>query len=146
MQASIGSNDFDPPSLAACRAGCCLRCLVLRGLPPCGREAALKLLAAILALVGAACTLGALRLFVATYRFFASADYQPGVRSFFSYGVGLGNVDGGGIFLPSFLLLALALFLGRFAVNLWRGASADEARLRALESNARSSSGKDAAP
>ena len=99
----------------------------------------MKFIVALLAFIGAACSVSAVWLFAMTYGFFKSTDYQPGVKHFFSYGVGLLDLDGGGIFLPSFLLLAIGLFFLKFAVNLWRGERILERYARASEYSSGSS-------
>ena len=81
----------------------------------------MKLVAALVALIGLASIASAVWLFATTYAFFGSPDYQPGIKHAFSYSVGFLDADGGGIFIPSFLLLAVGLFFTKFAFNLWHG-------------------------
>jgi hypothetical protein len=49
-----------------------------------------------------------------TLRFALGADYA------LFHGMGPGDGDGLGIFLPALLLLALGWFLGKFARSLWK--------------------------
>jgi hypothetical protein len=80
----------------------------------------MKWIAALLAALAAACVAAAAWLWLKTWRFAHGPDYaldsaqQPG------YSAGGVEADGGGIFTPAVLLLAVGLFLGRFAWNLWR--------------------------
>lgn len=72
-----------------------------------------------LGLAALACLVGATWLLLETAAFYWSDDYAPGVASY-SHTVGGVEADGSGIFVPALLLLGLAAFLGKFAVNLWR--------------------------
>ena len=107
------------------------------------QELLLKLIVALLAFIGAACAVSAAWLFAMTYNFFKSTDYQPGIKHLFSYGVGLLDLDGGGIFLPSFLLLAIGLFFVKFALDLWRGECIHERHVRASQYSSGSSANND---
>ena len=74
---------------------------------------------------GMACLGAALWLLFKTAAFYLSDDYAPNAGLSFSYRVGHVEADGSGLFVPAFLLLAVAAFLLKFAFNLWREPSAD---------------------
>ena len=54
-----------------------------------------------------------------TYGFYWGPDYAP-YSGGIAYRVGHVDADGSGIFVPSLLVLGLGIFLGKFALNLWR--------------------------
>ena len=59
-------------------------------------------------------------LLIVTAKFYFGAEYAPhsaGMPGYTAAGV---EADGGGIFAPGLLLLAVGAFLGVFAFNLWR--------------------------
>jgi len=78
----------------------------------------------VMALLTGASALGCLGiafwLLIVAARFYFGAEYAPhsaGMPGYTARGV---EADGGGIFAPGLLLLAVGAFLGRFAFNLWR--------------------------
>jgi hypothetical protein len=86
----------------------------------------MKFIAALLAAVATACLAGGAWLWVKTGRFAHGADYALDSPHQPSHSAGGVEADGSGIFVPAALLLAIGLFLARFAWNLWR----DEQRRR----------------
>lgn len=85
----------------------------------------MRILSTIIGLAGTACLGAALWLLFKTVAFYLSDDYAPNAGLSFSYRVGHVEADGSGIFVPAFLLLAVAAFLLKFAFNLWREPSGD---------------------
>lgn len=85
----------------------------------------MRILSALIGIAGTACLGTALWLLFKTAAFYLSADYAPNAGLSFSYRVGHLEADGSGIFVPAFLLLAVAAFLLKFALNLWREPSAN---------------------
>lgn len=59
-------------------------------------------------------------LLIVTAKFYFGAEYAPSSAGMPGYTAGGVEADGGGIFAPCILLLAIGAFLGRFAFNLWR--------------------------
>ena len=62
----------------------------------------------------------AIRLLIATYEFAHGNQYAPGQFNSLTYFVWPIEADGSAIYTPALLLLGLALFLARFAYNLWQ--------------------------
>ena len=89
----------------------------------------MKFIAALLAALAAACVAGAAWLWVKTWRFAHGDAYALDSPHQPSHSAGGVEADGGGIFVPAALLLAIGVFLARFAWNLWR----DEQRRRHLD-------------
>ncbi|GKT23219.1 hypothetical protein [Acidovorax sp. SUPP3334] len=79
----------------------------------------------VMALCIAACALACigtalwLLLFVAA-QYYGSAGYAPHSAAMPGYAAGTVQADGDGIFIPGMLLLAVGVFLGKWALNLWR--------------------------
>ena len=80
----------------------------------------MRAFALVIAACAAACVGAALWLLVITARWYFSADYAPHAAGMPGYMAGGVQADGDGIFAPAILLLAVGIFLGRFAFNLWR--------------------------
>ena len=86
-----------------------------------GKAASLKALAIAIGLGAAGCIGTALWLLALALRLYFSDAYAPGAGTSF-YTAGGIDADGAGIFAPAVLLLAVGLFLAKFAFNLWRPA------------------------
>jgi hypothetical protein len=80
----------------------------------------MRFFALLVGLSGAGCLGFALWLMAKTRDFFLSADYAPNSSSMPGYSAGNVEADGSGIFAPSILLILVAVFLLKFALNLWR--------------------------
>ena len=80
----------------------------------------MKLAATLCAILAAALLCVSARLFWLTWAYAHSGQYSPGAFSSLAYRTATIEADGSAIYWPAFLLLALALFLAKFAVNLWR--------------------------
>ena len=80
----------------------------------------MRILALFVGLVGAVCLGFALWLLAKTGAFYWSADYAPNSSAMPGYSAGNVEADGSGIFAPSILLVFVAVFLLKFAFNLWR--------------------------
>lgn len=81
----------------------------------------MRIAALIVAAAAALCFAGAARLWVKTWHFFQSGEYAPNSAHMPGYTAGNVEADGSGIFFPVVLILALGLFLAKFAWNLWTG-------------------------
>lgn len=75
--------------------------------------------AAVLGIAALACLLVGIWLLAETAAFYWSDAYAPGVAPYAITVRGV-EADGSAIFVPALLLLGLAAFLGKFALNLWR--------------------------
>lgn len=100
----------------------------------------MRIAALVVATAAALCFAGAARLWVKTWHFFQSSAYAPNSAHMPGYTAGNVEADGSGIFLPVVLILALGLFLAKFAWNLWTGErkprrSAGSSRKSPLQSN-----------
>lgn len=80
----------------------------------------MRILALLIGLAGSACLGFALWLLAKTRAFFLSADYAPNSSAMPGYSAGNAEADGSGIFAPSIMLIFVAVFLLKFAFNLWR--------------------------
>ncbi len=74
----------------------------------------MKLLAVLVGALSLSAACAGLWLAVRTLRFALGPDYA------LFHGMGPGDGDGLGIFVPALMLLALGWFLGKFARNLWK--------------------------
>ena len=74
----------------------------------------MKFFAALVGVLSLSACCAGLWLAVRTLRFALGPDYA------LFHGMGPGDGDGLGIFVPAGLLLAVAWFLGKFARNLWK--------------------------
>ena len=80
----------------------------------------MKIAAVIVSLFAGGTFVAAIRLLIATYRFVHGDQYAMGQFSSLTYFVWPIEADGSAIYAPALLLLGIALFLARFAYNLWQ--------------------------
>jgi len=73
---------------------------------------------ALIAALSAVCFVGAIWLYRVLGDFYHGPDYRPG--EYAGYSAGGVEADGGGIFAPAHLLLAVAIFLAKWVYNLLR--------------------------
>ena len=80
----------------------------------------MKLAAIIVSALAGGVFVAAIRLLIATYEFAHGNQYASGQFNSLTYFVWPIEADGSAIYAPALLLLGLALFLARFAYNLWQ--------------------------
>jgi len=80
----------------------------------------MRVMALCIAACAIACIGVALWLLFLTAQYYGSAAYAPHSGAMPGYTAGGVEADGDGIFIPGMLLLAVGVFLGKWAHNLWR--------------------------
>ena len=80
----------------------------------------MKVAAIIVALLALGCLSAAVWLLWVLWKFAGSQAYAPHSYVSFAYAAGALEADGGGIYMPAVLMLAVGGFLAKFALNLWR--------------------------
>ena len=80
----------------------------------------MKLAAIIVSVLAGGALVAAIWLLVVTYEFAHGDQYAMGQFSSLVYSVDFTEPDGSAIYAPALLLLGIALFLARFAYNLWQ--------------------------
>ena len=80
----------------------------------------MKLAAIIVSVLAGGTFVAAIRLLIATYEFAHGNQYAMGQFRSLTYSAWPVEADGSAIYTPALLLLGVALFLARFAYNLWQ--------------------------
>ncbi|WCM88737.1 hypothetical protein [Acidovorax sp. NCPPB 3576] len=80
----------------------------------------MRLMACVIGACAIACIGAALWLLIVTAKYAGSEGYAPHSAAMPGYAAGGLEADGDGIFFPGLLLLAVGVFLGKWAWNLWR--------------------------
>ncbi|WP_140426802.1 hypothetical protein [Acidovorax sp. Root267] len=80
----------------------------------------MRMMALVIGAIALACLGAALWLLAAAAGLYWGPEYAPGSAGMPGYKAAGVEADGGGIFFPGFLVLAVGVFLGKFALNLWR--------------------------